>query len=126
MAWEYTGDCDYLIHLDDDNYLADERILEDIAVALTTSGLPDWACFPINRFGYHFFNAEPRSCHADTANIVVKREYGRWPDRPEYTADGFWMEGIRDHQPPLTFAAFPEFRPIIVLPIQGKGLADGE
>ncbi len=121
LIWDWTRGCDYVIHLDDDNYFADSEVLADIASALDKTGMPDWACFPILRFGNVFFNAEPRSCHADTANIVVKREYGRWPDRPEYTADGFWMEGLRDHQPPLTFAAFPDFRPIIVMPQQGKG-----
>lgn len=119
LAWERaTGE--YLIHLDDDNYLADPQILESIAISLEKTGKPDWACFPISRFGWTFFTTEPRSCHADTANIVVKRHCGRWPDRPEYTADGFWIDDLRARAD-LSFAAFPEHRPIVVMEKQGKG-----
>lgn len=118
MAWEgCTGD--YLLYLDDDNYLADENVLSDLAAALVDR--PDYACFPIMRFGQRFFDPNPRSCHADTANIVVKREYGRWPDRPEYTADGFWIDAMRS-DPSLVLESFPDFRPIVIMPQQGKGL----
>jgi len=121
LAWEHTEDCAYTWHVDDDNVLADPNILADIATALDKTGLPDWAIFPILRFGSPFFTPDPRSCYADTMNIVVKREFGRWPDRPEYTADGFWIDALREHQSPLSFAAFPDFRPIGIMPVQGKG-----
>lgn len=121
LAWEHTAGCDYLVMCDDDNHLSDSNILADIATALDKIGNPDWATFPILRFGSPFFTPDPRSCHADTMNIIVKREYGRWPDRPEYTADGFWIDALREHQPTLSFAAFPDFRPIGIMPGQGKG-----
>ena len=119
LAWaRATGD--YIIHLDDDNYFADHRILADIDFALEQAGRPDVACFPIFRHGRNFFDPNPRSCHADTANMVVKREYAQWPDRPEYTADGFWIDALRAN-PSLTFESFGQFRPIIVMESSGLG-----
>lgn len=118
-AWYYTKGT-YQIALDDDNFLADNSILSDIAIELETVGYPDYSCFPIMRFGGVFFDVNPRSCHADTANMVVKREYAQWPDINDYTADGFWIDALRA-RPELSMATFPKFRPIVVMPKQGKG-----
>src|ERR1700691_970430 len=59
-AWLFaTGQ--WCLYLDDDNYLADARILEDLAVAL--EGIPErWALFPILRHGSPFFHEPPRLC----------------------------------------------------------------
>lgn len=115
-AWDHaTGD--YIWHLDDDNYIADPDILTMIADYLAQAHYPIVAMFPIMRFGQIFFSPPPRSCHCDTMNLIVKRPYARWPDRPEYTADGFWAEDlVREHG----FTAFHS-RPIGVMDTQGKG-----
>jgi glycosyltransferase involved in cell wall biosynthesis len=119
LAWQFaTGT---MIHYgDDDNYYADPNILEDMMNALISADMPDWACFPILRFGHVFFSEDPRCCHADTMNIVVKREIGRWPDRPEYTLDGIWIDTLRAHHDYI-FKAFGSFRPIGIMDRQGKG-----
>ena len=120
-AWEFTDGCDYVLYTDCDNYLADPNVLTDITAALEAADLPDYACFPILRFGLRFFNENPRCCHVDSANMVCKREYARWPEnRDDYTLDGIWVDGLRE-RPELIFRAFPEFRPIVVVPRQGKG-----
>ena len=103
------------MYLDDDNFLADNRILEDMATALTA----DWGLFPILRHGQQFFTDPPRCCHADTANIVVKREIGRWPNIPDYTADGIWIDAlVKDHP---AYQAFPGFRPIVIMEKSSEG-----
>ena len=115
-AWAYaTGD--YVLYLDDDNWLADNEILAGIAVLLSTCTDP-WFLFPILRHGQVFYTDPPRLCHADTANIVVSRKIGRWPDGPEYTMDGIWIDGlVRDYP----YQAFPNFRPIVVMPTSSEG-----
>jgi glycosyltransferase involved in cell wall biosynthesis len=113
-AWAYaTGE--YVLYLDDDNWLTNERVLENIAAVLTGN----WGFFPILRHGQIFYTDQPRSCHADTANVVVKREIGRWPDGPEYTMDGIWIDALMKNYP--NYQAFPNFRPIVVMPSSNEG-----
>lgn len=119
LAWDYAVGT-MLHHCDDDNYYADSSILEDMMNVLVDADMPDWACFPMLRFGHVFFTDEPRSCHADTANVAVKREIGRWPNRDEYTLDGIWIDTLRA-TPEYTFRAFGDFRPIVVMDRHGKG-----
>ena len=115
-AWDFaTGE--YCLYLDDDNFLADTKILEDISESLKDN--PEWGLFPMLRHGQWFYTDPPRSCHVDTANIVVKREIGRWPEGPQYTMDGIWVDAlVLDHP---SYQAFPNFRPIIVMPTSNEG-----
>lgn len=114
-AWNIaTGD--YLVYLDDDNFLADSCVLEDIAEALRDR--PDFAIFPILRHGQRFFNDPPGLCMTDTANVVVKRGIGRWPDIQDYTADGIWVEALKAKH---TYQAFPDFAPIVIMPKSNEG-----
>jgi glycosyltransferase involved in cell wall biosynthesis len=114
-GWNNTHG-DYVIYLDDDNYFAHDEALADIAACLTDR--PMWAIFPIMRFGQRFFSANPGVCHTDSANMVIRRDIAQWPDVPDYTADGIFAEQLKGKYP---FAAFPDCRPIINVPVQGKG-----
>jgi hypothetical protein len=106
-----------LIHLDDDNFIADDRVLQDLSMIL--DGCDEyWAIVPIMRHGRKFFNDPPGLCMTDTANVVVKREIGRWPDIPDYTADGHWVEGLKAKYP---YAAYPDMRPIVVMENSSEG-----
>ena len=117
LAWERaTGE--YLLGLDDDNVLADHLVLEDIDLLLEDSNNPPWAIFPIMRHGSRFFNDPPGLCMTDTANIVVKREIGRWPDGPEYTMDGIWVEALKAK---YSYASYPNMRPIVVMEKSSEG-----
>jgi len=109
-AWE-TASGEWVIYLDDDNYLADERILEDIYA--TIKDVPYWALFPILRLGQRFYTNPPQSCHVDTLNVVVRREIAQWPQTDAYGSDGIFIEDLAKKYP---YAAFPEFRPIAILP----------
>ena len=111
-AWTFANG-QYLLYLDDDNYLADDRILEDMMNLIVTP----WALFPILRHGGKFFTDPPRSCHVDTANVVVSREIGRWPNIPDYTADGQFVESLLKYP----YQAFPDFRPIVVMEKSNEG-----
>lgn len=116
-AWKVaTGD--YVLYLDDDNYLADDDVLGDIAKNLQDSNGPDFAVFPILRHGQIFFTNLPRSCHIDTANLVIKREFAQWPKIPDYTADGIFAESlVRNH----SFVAFADSRPIVIMEKSNEG-----
>ena len=117
-AWEYaTGD--YCLYADDDNYYADEDVFEAIHNILLWKGVPLVAFFPILRLGSIFMpEGEPRVCHVDTANLVVAREVGQWPDIEEYTSDGIFIEGLVQK---YKYAAFPTFNPIVVMPVISGG-----
>lgn len=119
LAWNHTTGL-MIAYLDDDNYYADSNVLEDMMTALVAADMPDWACFPILRFGGIFFNEDPRCCHADTMNLVVKREIGRWPDIDDYTADGILIDSLRANSE-YSFKAFGGFRPIGIMDRHGKG-----
>ncbi len=116
-VWEdATGE--WLLYIDDDNMLADPHALSDLAFML--DGCPtDWAIIPMLRHGSLFFNDPPGLCMTDTGNVVVKREIGRWPNMPDYTADGHWVEALKASHP--KFARFPDLRPIIVMPKSSEG-----
>lgn len=111
-AWKLaTGD--YAMYLDDDNILADDTVLEAIRLRLLIKGVPQVAFFPIWRLGGIFMpEGRPRSCHVDTANLVVAREIGQWPDIPEYTSDGIFVEALLEKFP---YASFPDFKPIVIM-----------
>jgi len=102
----------WIYFLDDDNYLADSKVLEDIAFALPQNYA--WALFPINRLGSRFYTDPPRSCHVDTLNVMLRRDIARWPDTDAYGTDGILVDGLMAEGIP--YAPFPDFRPIAVLP----------
>jgi len=110
-AWEFA-EGEYLLYLDDDNWLSDDHVLEDLNVVVTP-----WALFPILRHGNRFFTDPPKCCHVDTANVVVSRDIGRWPDIPDYTADGQFVESLLKYP----YQAFPDFRTIVVMPHSSEG-----
>ena len=104
-AWMHaTGE--YIYYLDDDNYLADDRVLETLK-----SVTADWAIFPILKTqwgGLHFFCPPLRGC-SDGGSFIAKREIGRWPECPimtnvidgrvGYDADGQLIEHLRRNYP---------------------------
>jgi hypothetical protein len=116
IGWK-LAEGDYCIYLDDDNYFARDDALFDISRVLD-GPRPDWAIFPILRMGQVFFSDDPRCCHTDTANMVIRREIAQWPNREEYTADGLLCDGLRERYP---FLAFPEISPIIEVPTMSRG-----
>ena len=120
LAWERaTGD--WLVHLDDDNTLSDRYILADLATAL--EGVQEqWCLFPILRHGLPFYFDPPVPNYFDTANAVVRREIGRWPDIDDYASDGVWVNALREKYP---YRAFPTFRPIVVMPTSSFGAGGG-
>ena len=116
-AWtRATGE--YVIYLDDDNTIAHDRALSDIDICLMSCNEPDWAIFPIMRFGRRFFNDPPGLCKTDTANMVIWREYAQWPDGPEYTMDGLFCDQLKAK---YAYAAFPQCRPIVVMQYSSEG-----
>lgn len=116
LAWMVaTGD--WVLHLDCDNYLADDHVLEDLAAALVDVE-EKWAIFPILRFGQRFFYDPPGCCSVDTLNMVIRREVAQWPDGSEYAMDGLFCEQLKARHP---WKSFPSFRPIGVMESSGNG-----
>ncbi len=118
LAWEYA-EGEYVVYLDDDNTFFHPKALADVAASLDGAGRPDWAIFPIMRFGQRFCSSTPGVCHTDSANMVIRREIARWPDINDYTADGILAAQLREKYP---FVVFDSVAPIINVPVQGKGL----
>jgi glycosyltransferase involved in cell wall biosynthesis len=116
LAWERcTGD--WVIHLDDDNFLHDPNVLKRIDSYL--DGMKEkWAIFPIMRHGQRFFSDPPGTCYVDTANMVIRREIAQWPNRDEYTLDGIFCEQLKEKYP---YASFPEVEPIVVMEHSSEG-----
>ena len=117
-AWNFCGGT-YLLYLDCDNYLANPDALAEIASYLIAAEYPSWALFPIHRHGSIFLLDPPGLCRTDTANIVVKREIGQWPDIPEREADGYFTEHLLAHHP---YRSFPRCQPIITMEKSSGGV----
>lgn len=118
MAWERATE-DYQIFCDDDNAMYSDHALADIAAALESTNLPDFSIFPIHRHGRIFFNDPPGMCMTDSANVVVKREIGRWPDIVSREADGHLVEALKSQ---YSYAAFPNAEPIILMEKSSDGI----
>lgn len=103
----------WVIYLDDDNLLADDEVLADIADALEDR-TEKWAIFPITRLGGRFFSDPPRNCHTDTLNLVFRRDVAEWPVTDAYGTDGIMIDRLTSAGEPC--AAFPAFRPIGIVP----------
>lgn len=117
-AWQYT-DGDYLLYLDDDNRMMGYDSLERVAAELEANGRPQVAFFPIYRLGGIFMpQGKPGCCHVDTSNLVVAREIGQWPDIPEYTSDGIFIEALVEKYP---YRLFPSVPPIVEMPTISGG-----
>lgn len=110
----------YIIYLDCDNHFCHDEALSDLAAAIEGADFPDWGIVPMWRHGRPFFTDPPRSCHVDTANLFVKREIGQWPDGPEYTMDGIFVEQLQSH-PEYVYKALPDVRPVINMPYSSEG-----
>ena len=117
-AWRQASG-DYCIYLDDDNFFTRPDALSDVAACLIAENYPDWAIFPILRFGQRFCCLPPGNCRTDSANIVIKREIAQWPNGLEYTMDGLFCEQLKAK---FAYSSFPHISPIITVPVQGKGL----
>ena len=108
MAWERaTGD--YLWGVDDDNIVAHDDALKDIASALESANSPAWALFVILRYGERYLHNPPVFCGTDTMNMVIRREIGRWLDIEAKEADGYLAMELKDKYP---YVAFPNVKPI--------------
>lgn len=104
---------EWVFYLDDDNVLADDRVLEDLHSAL--EGVTEqWALFPIIRLGERFYNDPPGHCRSDTMNMVLRREVAQWPETTAYGSDGVLIDELLGKG--IKYAAFPDFRPIAVIP----------
>lgn len=117
MAWE-KAEGSLLWYVDDDNFLADPNILADMA-ELLKDAQEDWFLFPIHRHGRSFFHDPPGPCYVDTMNMVVRKEFGRWPDIVAREADGEFCNGLKAYHP---YKAFSEFRPIGVMEYSSNGI----
>jgi hypothetical protein len=86
--------------------------------SLEAAGNPDWALFPINYLGTHFFHDPPALAHVDTSNVIVKREFAQWPDIEIHESDWVYIQNLLATRP---YKSFPEFRPIVNYRKMGSG-----
>jgi glycosyl transferase family 2 len=116
QIWERVRG-DYILYLDDDDYLADPdvlRTLDDVT--------EPWAVFPILRHGNVFFNLPPGTGGTGTGMFIHRREIGRWPDLDSYEADGAFVEGLRQR---YHYQAV-DTRPLVVQPTSSCGVPNAE
>lgn len=104
---------DYIFYLDDDNHLADPNVLRDLE-----SVIAPWAIFPILLQGRRFFNDPPGFRRTDTANLIVRRELGTWPNIADYEADGILVERLLRDYP---YQPLSTWRPLVVMPRSNFG-----
>lgn len=109
-AWDKVSG-EYVIYLDDDDYLADEnvfRTLEQVSAP--------WAIFPVMRCGEFWFHDPPGFCKTGSGMFIYKKELGRYPDTAEYCADGKLVEELTRHP----YQAVTD-RPLMIYEKRGLG-----
>lgn len=72
-AWEKASG-DYVLYLDDDDYYADNRVLETLNEVTTP-----WAIFPCTRNGEYWLYDPPGMLKTGSNMFMHRREIGRYP-----------------------------------------------
>ncbi len=103
---------DYLLYIDDDNYLADNEVLATLRFA--TKPVVLWGLL------FHGVHASPlpiRVGRSDTNQFMVRRDVGRWPERSARDGDGVLIERLTgEHE----YEVFEE-RALVVYPQERAG-----
>jgi len=108
---------EYILYVDDDDYLADDRVLEAL-----NSVTQLWAVFPVIKYGKTWLNLPPGVGATGTGMFLHRREIGRWPNSDLYEADGlFATELAQKYQYQVL-----DSRPLVVQPASSRGVANAE
>lgn len=128
---------DYIIYLDDDDYLADERVFETLATVTAP-----WAIFPIMRCGERWFKDPPGLYKTGSGMFIYHRSLGlRYPCAAHceehveildelkklhvhntmkdhlYAADGMLVESLKKYP----YQALSTERPLMIYEKRGNG-----
>lgn len=108
---------EYIIYLDDDDYLADNQVFETLNKVTAM-----WAIFPIMRCGQRWFCDPPGLMKTGSGMFIYKRETGeRYPNivgQPGYCADGHLVEALLKNHP---YQALKDERPLMIYEKRGMG-----
>lgn len=105
VEWSYlnlrgiTPDGEYVMLLDDDNYLSDDGFIAHLKKFIEDQGRPDVVFVEMDRLGALFPDLSEgiRRCYIDAGNVVIKRDV--WlehaPDfKADYSADFYFILAI--------------------------------
>ncbi len=111
-AWDVASG-DYLLFIDDDNYLACDDVLESLLTVKAPVAL-----FPL------LYRGEPSPVlpvavgRSDTNQLMVLREIGQWPESLAREADGVFIERLtREHE----WEVVCDEKPLVVYEDEGGG-----
>ena len=82
MAWDHAQG-DYLLYIDDDNYLADPDVLDTLRFVTGPVAL-----FPLEVEGKFVHPLPVEVGRSDGNGLIVRRDIGRWPVSDRRSADG--------------------------------------
>jgi glycosyltransferase involved in cell wall biosynthesis len=116
QSWQ-NAKGDYVLYLDDDDYLAHKQAL--IALNCVTEV---WAIFPVLRHGSRFLNLPPGTGNTGTGMFIHKKDAARWPDSDSYSADGLFVEDLKERYPYQVV----DSEPLVVQPISSCGVKNSE
>lgn len=116
QVWEQAKG-DYILYIDDDDYLADGDVLKELDCVIQP-----WGVFPILRHGQTLFNLPPRLRGTGTGMFMHKKDIGRWPDSDSYEADGSFVEELKRRYQYQVVGS----RPLVVQPGSSFGVSNAE
>jgi hypothetical protein len=82
---------DYILHLDDDDFLADPGVLQTLANTVTA----EWAIFPVHRSGSWFYDPKPGFCRTTISSYVLRSDCAREAGFPD-AGDGADSQYVED------------------------------
>jgi glycosyltransferase involved in cell wall biosynthesis len=104
---------DYIIYLDDDDYLADDKVFETLEQVTKL-----WAIFPIMRCGNLWFCDPPGMCKTGSGMFIYRRFLGlKYPDNDHYCADGELCEQLKA----FPYQSLGHERPLMIYEQRGLG-----
>lgn len=104
---------DYIIYLDDDDYLADDRVFETLEQVTKM-----WAIFPIMRCGSRWFCDPPGLNKTGNAMYLYRRFLGlKYPDNDHYCADGELVDQLNA----FPYQSLGHERELVIYPQRGNG-----
>ena len=105
---------EYIFHLDDDDYLANDDVFDILATAV----MP-WAIFPVLREGQYFFSPEPGYCRTTISSYVMRKDLAvGFPADSTYGADSLFVEAVaKVHE----FEVLSSEEPLVIIPEASHG-----
>lgn len=114
--WTKEATGDYVLHLDDDDYLAHDNALSSL------DGVTgEWAVFPVTRVGNRFWSPTPGHCNTTISSYIARKELAQQFPAGGHDTDGHFIDEVLKLHP---WESLPDLEPLVVITAYNRGRED--